>query len=123
MKKVVERVQRENEALKKSSAPVNRDKISALEQENAKIKVVDRIMSYMSYTYNLLDTFMNISVVLRQLTLTIVLLFLQTDYEKLKSENEAELSSKLETKTKGLEKIVMENERLRKEIKRVTNEG
>lgn len=76
MKKVVERVQRENEALKKSSAPVNRDKISALEQENAKIKVVDRIMSYMSYTYNLLDTFMNISVVLRQLTLTIVLLFL-----------------------------------------------
>ncbi|KAE8296722.1 Centrosomal protein of 290 kDa [Larimichthys crocea] len=79
MKKVVERVQRENEALKKSSAPVNRDKISALEQENAKIK---------------------------------------TDYEKLKSENEAELSSKLETKTKGLEKIVMENERLRKEIKR-----
>ncbi|TKS73903.1 Centrosomal protein of 290 kDa [Collichthys lucidus] len=79
MKKVVERVQRENEALKKSSAPVNRDKISALEQENAKIK---------------------------------------TDYEKLKSESEAELSSKLETKTKGLEKIVMENERLRKEIKR-----
>uniref|UniRef100_A0A7N6F7P7 Centrosomal protein of 290kDa coiled-coil region domain-containing protein n=1 Tax=Anabas testudineus TaxID=64144 RepID=A0A7N6F7P7_ANATE len=40
------------------------------------------------------------------------------DYEKLKSRSEAELNSKLESKTKGLEKIVMENERLRKEIKR-----
>ncbi|GLD61613.1 centrosomal protein of 290 kDa [Lates japonicus] len=58
MKKVVERVQRENETLKKSSAPANQDK------------------------------------------------------------SETELSSKLESKTKGLEKIVMENERLRKEIKR-----
>ncbi|XP_071313277.1 centrosomal protein of 290 kDa isoform X2 [Trachinotus anak] len=43
---------------------------------------------------------------------------LKADYEKLKSESEAELSSKLESKTKGLEKIVMENERLRKEIRR-----
>lgn len=43
---------------------------------------------------------------------------LKTDYEKLKSAGEAELRSKLESKTKGLEKIVMENERLRKEIKR-----
>ncbi|CAK6954564.1 centrosomal protein of 290 kDa [Scomber scombrus] len=43
---------------------------------------------------------------------------LKADYEKLKSQSEAELSSKLEAKTKGLEKIVMENERLRKEIKR-----
>uniref|UniRef100_A0A8P4KB82 Centrosomal protein 290 n=1 Tax=Dicentrarchus labrax TaxID=13489 RepID=A0A8P4KB82_DICLA len=40
------------------------------------------------------------------------------DYEKLKSQSEAELTSKLESKTKGLEKIVMENERLRKENKR-----
>jgi len=30
------------------------------------------------------------------------------------------MSSKLESKTKGLEKIAMENERLRKEIKRVS---
>ncbi|XP_036961834.1 centrosomal protein of 290 kDa isoform X2 [Acanthopagrus latus] len=79
MKKVVERVQRENETLKKSSAPANQDKVAALEQENVKLKA---------------------------------------DYEKLKSQSEAELISKLESKTKGLEKIVMDNERLRKEIKR-----
>lgn len=40
--------------------------------------------------------------------------------ETLKREAETELNSKLESKTKGLEKIVIENERLRKEIKRVT---
>ncbi|XP_056242805.1 centrosomal protein of 290 kDa isoform X3 [Seriola aureovittata] len=79
MKKVVERVQRENESLKKSSAPANQDKIAALERENDKLKA---------------------------------------DFEKLKSQSEAELSLKLESKTKGLEKIVMENERLRKEIRR-----
>ncbi|XP_040893439.1 centrosomal protein of 290 kDa isoform X2 [Toxotes jaculatrix] len=38
MKKVVERVQRENETLKKSSAPANQDKVVALEQENEKLK-------------------------------------------------------------------------------------
>lgn len=38
MKKVVERVQRENETLKKSSA--NQEKVAALEQENEKLKVV-----------------------------------------------------------------------------------
>uniref|UniRef100_A0A4W6C5L7 Centrosomal protein 290 n=1 Tax=Lates calcarifer TaxID=8187 RepID=A0A4W6C5L7_LATCA len=81
MKKVVERVQRENETLKKSSAPANQEKVAALEQENKKLKA---------------------------------------SYEKLRSQSETELSSKLESKTKGLEKIVMENERLRKEIKRVT---
>ncbi|XP_033491058.2 centrosomal protein of 290 kDa isoform X2 [Epinephelus lanceolatus] len=43
---------------------------------------------------------------------------LKADYVKLKSQSEAELSAKLESKTKGLEKIVMENERLRKENKR-----
>uniref|UniRef100_A0A4W6BXZ7 Centrosomal protein 290 n=1 Tax=Lates calcarifer TaxID=8187 RepID=A0A4W6BXZ7_LATCA len=79
MKKVVERVQRENETLKKSSAPANQEKVAALEQENKKLKA---------------------------------------SYEKLRSQSETELSSKLESKTKGLEKIVMENERLRKEIKR-----
>lgn len=46
MKKVVERVQRENEALKKSSVPANQDKTAALEQENHKLKVVDHIMSH-----------------------------------------------------------------------------
>ncbi|XP_037623210.1 centrosomal protein of 290 kDa isoform X2 [Sebastes umbrosus] len=79
MKKVVERVQRENDTLKKSSAPANQGKVAALEQENEKLKA---------------------------------------DFEKLKSQSEAELNSRLESKTKGLEKIVMENERLRKEIKR-----
>lgn len=39
MKKVVERVQRENETLKKSSAPANHDKVAALEQENTRLKV------------------------------------------------------------------------------------
>ncbi|XP_053283714.1 centrosomal protein of 290 kDa isoform X1 [Pleuronectes platessa] len=43
---------------------------------------------------------------------------LKAEYEKLKSQSEAELRSKLESRTKGLEKIVIENERLRKEIKR-----
>lgn len=39
MKKVVERVQRENETLKKSSAPANQDKVAALAHENEKLKV------------------------------------------------------------------------------------
>ncbi|KAM3609329.1 uncharacterized protein V6R79_013026 [Siganus canaliculatus] len=79
MTKVVERVQRENEVLKKSSPSTNQDKIAGLERENAKLK---------------------------------------GDFEKFKNQSEAELASKLESKTKGLEKIVMENERLRKEMKR-----
>ncbi|XP_036001971.1 centrosomal protein of 290 kDa isoform X6 [Fundulus heteroclitus] len=79
MKKVVERVQRENEGLKKSSVHANQDRVAALEKENEKLKA---------------------------------------DYENLKHQSEAELSAKLESKTKGLERIVMENERLRKEIKR-----
>uniref|UniRef100_A0A665VQG8 Centrosomal protein 290 n=1 Tax=Echeneis naucrates TaxID=173247 RepID=A0A665VQG8_ECHNA len=79
MKKVVERVQRENETLKKSGSPADQYKVAALEQENIQLKA---------------------------------------DYEKLKSQSEAELASKLESKTKGLEKIVMENERLRREIRR-----
>lgn len=49
-----------------------------------------------------------------------VVLF-QIDYDTLKRQGEAELSSKLESKVKGLEKIVMENERLRKNIKQVAS--
>ncbi|CAN9498923.1 unnamed protein product [Ophioblennius macclurei] len=79
MKKVVERMQRENEALKKSAASSHQDRAAALAQELDKLKA---------------------------------------DYDALKRKGEAELSSKLEVKTKGLEKIVVENERLRKEIKR-----
>ncbi|KAM3870148.1 centrosomal protein of 290 kDa [Diretmus argenteus] len=79
MKKVVERVQRENEMLKKSQVPANQDLYAALDQEHKKLKA---------------------------------------DYEKLKSQTEAELSSKFESKTKGMEKVAMENERLRREMKR-----
>lgn len=39
MKKVVERLQRENETLKKSSAPANQTKMAALQQENLRLKV------------------------------------------------------------------------------------
>ncbi|XP_078805361.1 centrosomal protein of 290 kDa isoform X13 [Oryzias latipes] len=78
MKRVVERVEKENEALKKSSGAAIRDRVAALEKENEKLKI---------------------------------------DYDTLKRQGEAELSSKLESKVKGLEKIVMENERLRKDIK------
>lgn len=45
MKKVVERVQRENEALKKSSATVNQDKVTALEKENIKLKVANACLT------------------------------------------------------------------------------
>uniref|UniRef100_A0AAV2KXG4 Centrosomal protein of 290kDa coiled-coil region domain-containing protein n=1 Tax=Knipowitschia caucasica TaxID=637954 RepID=A0AAV2KXG4_KNICA len=47
---------------------------------------------------------------------------LKEEVEKLKSDSEAQLASKLEAKTKGLEKIVMENERLRRENKREAEE-
>lgn len=39
MKKVVERVQRENEALKKSSGRAEQDRVATLEKENEKLKV------------------------------------------------------------------------------------
>lgn len=39
MKKVVERVQRENEALKKSSSHAEQDRVAALEKEKEKLKV------------------------------------------------------------------------------------
>lgn len=81
MKRVVERVQKENETLKKTSGAVNQDQLSALEKDHLKLKA---------------------------------------DYEKLKGQNEAHLSARLESKIKGVEKVVMENERLRKEIKRET---
>ncbi|CAB1322784.1 unnamed protein product [Coregonus sp. 'balchen'] len=81
MKRVVERVQKENETLKKTPAALSQEQLTALERKHEKLK---------------------------------------NDYEKLKGNTEAQLSSRLETKTKGVEKIVMENERLRKEIKRET---
>lgn len=43
----------------------------------------------------------------------------QAEYDKLKGKTEDQLTSRLESKTKGLEKIVMENERLRRDIRKV----
>ncbi|XP_041853732.1 centrosomal protein of 290 kDa isoform X2 [Melanotaenia boesemani] len=48
MKKVVERVQRENETLKKSSTAANQDKVSALEKENEKLKADYEILKHQS---------------------------------------------------------------------------
>lgn len=39
MKKVVERLQRENENLKKSAAATSPDRVATLERENAELKV------------------------------------------------------------------------------------
>lgn len=39
MKKVVERLQRENENLKKSAAAASPDRVATLERENAELKV------------------------------------------------------------------------------------
>lgn len=45
MKRVVERVEKENEALKKSSGAAIRDRVAALEKENEKLKVVSSVLS------------------------------------------------------------------------------
>ncbi|KAH0616729.1 hypothetical protein JD844_028086 [Phrynosoma platyrhinos] len=79
MKKVVERVQRENEELKKAPRVVSSEKITSLEQENECLK---------------------------------------SELEKLKLHLGGELSTRYELKTKGTEKIIAENERLRKELKK-----
>lgn len=116
MKKVVERVQRENESLKKSA---HQDRVAALEKENTRLKV------------SIISDILRINLIwTERLTLTNSrwlarfhhppFIFLQADFESLKCQSEAELASKLEAKTRGLEKIVGENENLRKEIKRVT---
>uniref|UniRef100_A0A670IPR0 Centrosomal protein 290 n=1 Tax=Podarcis muralis TaxID=64176 RepID=A0A670IPR0_PODMU len=79
MKKVVERVQRENEELKKAPGVVSNEKLASLEQENECLK---------------------------------------TEMEKLKVHLGGELSMRYELKTKGTEKIIAENERIRKELKK-----
>ncbi|KAL7885493.1 hypothetical protein AOLI_G00057880 [Acnodon oligacanthus] len=43
---------------------------------------------------------------------------LKAEYDELKGKMEVQLTSRLESKTKGMEKIVMENERLRRDIKK-----
>uniref|UniRef100_A0A8C3QVX2 Centrosomal protein 290 n=1 Tax=Cyanoderma ruficeps TaxID=181631 RepID=A0A8C3QVX2_9PASS len=84
MKKVVERVQRENEELKKAPAVVSNEKLLGLEQENERLK---------------------------------------SDMEKMKLDLEAQLSVRYESKTKGMEKLITENERLRKELKKEADSG
>ncbi|XP_069085718.1 centrosomal protein of 290 kDa [Pleurodeles waltl] len=79
MKKVVERVQRENDELKKAPGVVSNEKLAALEQENEKLK---------------------------------------SEMEKMKLHIGGQLSTRYESKTKGMEKIIAENERLRKELKK-----
>ncbi|XP_066865940.1 centrosomal protein of 290 kDa [Kogia breviceps] len=81
MKKVVEKVQRENEQLKKASGILTSEKMTKIEMENEKLK---------------------------------------TELEKLKVHLGRQLSMHYESKTKGTEKIVAENERLRKELKKET---
>ncbi|XP_015338443.1 centrosomal protein of 290 kDa isoform X2 [Marmota marmota marmota] len=81
MKKVVEKVQKENEQLKKASGILTSEKMANIELENEKLKA---------------------------------------ELEKLKIHLGRELSMHYESKTKGTEKIVAENERLRKELKKET---
>ncbi|NXN25676.1 CE290 protein, partial [Nycticryphes semicollaris] len=84
MKKVVERVQRENEDLKKAPAVVSNEKLLSLEQENGRLK---------------------------------------SEMEKMKLHLGGQLSVHYESKTKGMEKVITENERLRKELKKEADSG
>ncbi|XP_071279415.1 centrosomal protein of 290 kDa isoform X4 [Agelaius tricolor] len=84
MKKVVERVQRENEELKKAPAVVSNEKLLGLEQENERLK---------------------------------------SEMEKTKLDLEGQLNVRYESKTKGMEKLITENERLRKELKKEADSG
>ncbi|KAA0724451.1 Centrosomal protein of 290 kDa [Triplophysa tibetana] len=81
MKRVVEKVQRENESLKKAPAAKLQEQLTTLERDHEKLK---------------------------------------SEYEKMKGKLEEQLNSRLESKTKGFEKIMVENERLRKDIKKET---
>ncbi|XP_009867548.1 PREDICTED: centrosomal protein of 290 kDa, partial [Apaloderma vittatum] len=84
MKKVVERVQRENEDLKKAPVVVSNEKLLGLEMENERLKA---------------------------------------EMEKMKLHLEGQLSMHYESKTKGMEKVITENERLRKELKKEADSG
>ncbi|NWY42975.1 CE290 protein, partial [Sylvia atricapilla] len=84
MKKVVERVQRENEELRKAPAVVSNEKLLGLGQENERLK---------------------------------------SEMEKIKLDLERQLSVRCESKTKGMEKLITENERLRKELQKEADSG
>ncbi|KAF1582662.1 hypothetical protein FQV11_0008975, partial [Eudyptes moseleyi] len=84
MKKVVERVQRENEDLKKAPAVVSNEKLLGLERENERLK---------------------------------------SEMEKMKLHLGGQPNMHYESKTKGMEKVITENERLRKELKKEADSG
>ncbi|NXF97424.1 CE290 protein, partial [Eubucco bourcierii] len=84
MKKVVEKVQRENEDLKKAPAAVSNEKLLGLEQENERLK---------------------------------------SELEKKKLDLGEQLSVRHESQTRGMEKVMAENERLRKELKKEADNG
>ncbi|NXG65233.1 CE290 protein, partial [Hemiprocne comata] len=84
MKKVVERVQRENEVLKKAPAVVSSEKLLSLERENETLK---------------------------------------SEMEKMKLHLGEQLSTHYESKSKGMDKLITENERLRKDLKKEADSG
>ncbi|NWJ06223.1 CE290 protein, partial [Crypturellus undulatus] len=84
MKKVIERVQRENEDMKKAPSVVSNEKLRSLERENERLK---------------------------------------SEVEKMKLHLGGNLSTHYESKTKGMEKAITENERLRKELKKEIDAG
>ena len=49
MKKVVERVQRENEALKRASGTANQDKLAALQQQHETLKVSTTLLPRVAF--------------------------------------------------------------------------
>ncbi|NXY81492.1 CE290 protein, partial [Alcedo cyanopectus] len=79
MKKVVEKVQRENEDLKKAPAVVSNEKLLGLEQENERLK---------------------------------------SELENIQLQRGSQLSMHYESQTKGMAKVMAENERLRKELRK-----
>ncbi|NXA50457.1 CE290 protein, partial [Nothocercus julius] len=84
MKKVIERVQRENEDLKRAPVVVANEKLRSLERENERLK---------------------------------------SEVEKMKLHLGGHLSTHYESKMRGMEKAIAENERLRKELKKEIDAG
>lgn len=54
MKKVVEKVQRENEQLKKASGILTSEKMANIEQENEKLKVIFLMLSFLGEYFTVL---------------------------------------------------------------------
>lgn len=107
MKKVVERVQRENEALKKSPGTATQEQLSTLRHEHEKLKV------YIQAQQNTPPAIKRASVSLSNHESCSA----QAEYDRAKERNQ--LASRLESQAKGAEKIGMENERLRRDIRKV----